>query len=59
MREIIGKTTILNNMSCSNCGRKLAEVKITEGVVSIKCKCGTVNVQESKTTKSVKNTSSN
>lgn len=41
---------VLVSMKCNNCGKKLAEVKLTEGVVSIKCKCGTVNVQETKTT---------
>ncbi len=43
----------LNSMSCNNCGKKLAELKIEKGVVSIKCsKCGVVNVQETKPTKS-------
>lgn len=52
--------SILNPMTCNNCGKKIAEVKIKEGLVSIICpKCGTLNVQETKTTKSVKNASSN
>jgi len=34
---------VLNLMTCNNCGKKLAEVKIEKGVVSIKCKCGVVN----------------
>lgn len=39
----------LNSMTCNNCGKKLAEIKIKDGVVSIKCsKCGTINVQEVK-----------
>lgn len=43
-------TPALNSMTCNNCGRKLAEIKIKEGVISIKCpKCGVVNKQESKT----------
>jgi len=34
----------LNSMPCSNCGKKLAEVKIEKGIFSIKCsKCGTIN----------------
>ena len=37
-------------MRCKNCGKKLGEVKMKEGVVAIKCKCGTVNVLETKTT---------
>ncbi len=42
---------VLNSMTCNNCGKKLADIKIKEGIVSIKCgKCGTVNVQETKTT---------
>ena len=49
----------LNSMTCNNCGKKLAEIKVKDGVVSIKCKCGTVNVQETKPTPSVnKNASS-
>lgn len=43
----------LNTMTCNNCGKKLAEIKIRDGVVSIKCKCGTVNVQQTTTTQSV------
>jgi len=46
---------ILNTMVCNNCGRKLAEIKISSGIVSIKCKCGVINVQETKDTKTVKN----
>lgn len=50
----------LVTMTCNNCGKKLAELKIKDGIVSIKCnKCGTMNVQESTTTKNVKNVSSN
>lgn len=33
----------LNPMTCNNCGKKLAEVKMEKGIVSIKCKCGTIN----------------
>lgn len=40
---------VLNTMTCNNCGKKIAEVKMKDGVVSIKCdKCGTINVQETK-----------
>lgn len=39
----------LISMTCNNCGKKLAEIKVKDGVVAIKCnKCGTVNVQETK-----------
>lgn len=41
-------------MTCNNCGKKLAELKIKEGVVEIKCKCGTINVQETKPTPNAK-----
>lgn len=45
----------LITMTCNNCGKKLGEIKIKDGVVSIKCdKCGTVNVQETKPTQTVK-----
>jgi len=33
---------------CSNCGKKLGEVSMKDGKVAIKCKCGTLNVKESK-----------
>lgn len=46
----------LNTMSCSNCGKKIGEIKIVEGIVSIICpKCGTKNTQEVKPTKTVQN----
>lgn len=32
-----------NEIKCTNCGKKLAEAKIQNGFVEIKCKCGTVN----------------
>ena len=48
-------SSVLNPMTCANCGKKLAEIKVTAGIVSIKChKCGIVNVQETKPTNSVK-----
>jgi len=43
---------------CSNCGKKIGEVKMKEGIVSIKCKCGTFNVVETKTNESAKSTKS-
>jgi len=43
---------------CSNCGKKLYEVKMKEATIAIKCKCGTLNVLETKTP-STKSTSSN
>lgn len=47
--------TALVAMTCNNCGKKLGEIKIKEGTVAIKCdKCGTINVQETKPTPSVK-----
>lgn len=34
---------------CTNCGKKIGEVKMTQGVVSLKCnKCGTITTVESK-----------
>ncbi len=55
----MGTISELNPMTCNNCGKKLAEIKIKDGVVSIKCgKCGTVNVQQTKTTQSIQHTSS-
>jgi len=45
----------LNQMMCSNCGKKLAEIKIKDGVVSIKCnKCGVINIHSTQSTKSAK-----
>jgi phage FluMu protein Com len=45
---------------CKNCGKKIGEVKMKDGIVAIKCKCGTVNIVESKQTPSTfKSTSSN
>lgn len=44
-------------MTCNNCGKKLAEIKLKDGTVSIKCKCGTINTQT--TIKSSKTTNSN
>ena len=53
----MGTVSDLNTMTCSNCGKKLAEVKMEVGTVSIKCaKCGTINVvaaQSSTTTSGV------
>lgn len=40
----------LTPIRCNNCGKKLAEAKIKEGIVSIKCKCGSVNILEKKIT---------
>ena len=46
-------STVLNPMTCVNCGKKLAEVKLEIAIVSIKCsKCGVVNEI---TTSTVKN----
>lgn len=51
----MGSTPSLNSMTCNSCGKKIAEVKLQEGVVSIVCpKCGTVNIQESKPTQNAK-----
>ena len=45
-------------MTCNNCGKKLAEIKLNDGTVSIKCnKCGTINIRT--TIKSSKTTNSN
>lgn len=51
-------TPALNSMVCNGCGKKLAETKIKDGIVSIICgKCGTLNTLEKKSTQSVQNTS--
>ena len=51
----MGTIPALIPMTCNNCGKKIAEVKVKEGVVSIICpKCGTLNVQESKTVQNAK-----
>lgn len=45
----------LNEMTCDNCGKKIAEVKMTDGIVSIVCpKCGVKNTHETKP-KSIQN----
>ncbi len=50
----MGISSELVSMTCVNCGKKLAEVKLKDGVISIKCgKCGVVNTTES-TTKNAK-----
>lgn len=33
-----------SDIRCSSCGKKLAEAKITDGYVSIQCKCGVTNL---------------
>ena len=39
----------LISMRCQNCGKKLAEVKMSDGIISIKCgKCGVENIIETK-----------
>lgn len=49
------KASDLITMTCGSCGRKLAEIKIKEGIVQIKCnKCGVLNTQETKNTENVK-----
>lgn len=48
---------LLNSMICSNCGKKLAEIRVKDGVVSIKCKCSHINTVEIKPTESTKSTS--
>lgn len=53
----MGDSTTLNPMSCNNCGKKLAEIKVKDGIVSIKCKCGYLNIIEIKPTESTKSTS--
>ena len=47
-------TPALNPMTCNNCGKKLAEIKVKDGIVSIKCKCGYLNIFETKPTQSNK-----
>lgn len=50
-------TPALNPMTCNNCGKKLAEIKVKDGIVSVKCKCGVVNVQETKPTENAQSVS--
>ncbi len=49
-------TPALNPMTCVNCGKKLAEIKVKDGVVSIKCKCGHINKFEIRPTQSTQST---
>mgnify|MGYP007007267994 CR=1 FL=1 len=42
------KTNCLISIHCTGCGKKLAEAKIKEGKLSIKCRCGVENTIESK-----------
>lgn len=42
------KINCLISILCVGCGKKLAEAKIQEGKLEIKCKCGVVNTIESK-----------
>ena len=52
--KIMENLTDLITVKCKNCGKKIAEAKIVEGKLSIKChKCGTINTQEIKQSKSV------
>lgn len=37
----------MNTFICTNCGKKLAELRIKEGIFTIRChKCGTLNKVE-------------
>lgn len=31
------------DINCSKCGKKIAEGDLTDGIISIKCKCGVIN----------------
>jgi len=45
--------TDLIPLKCSNCGKKIGEVKMKDGIVAIVCsKCGVLNIQEAKPDKS-------
>lgn len=55
----MGNTIALIPITCNNCGKKIGEGVIKDGIIAIKCgKCGTLNVQETKPTPSSKTTSS-
>lgn len=55
----MGNTPALNSMTCNTCGKKIAEIKMEKGIVSIICpKCGALNVQETKPTQNTKSISS-
>lgn len=32
-----------NDIRCCSCGKKLAEGQLTDGTISIQCKCGVMN----------------
>jgi phage FluMu protein Com len=32
----------MNELRCSNCGKLLAKTSLKEGIVEVKCRCGTV-----------------
>lgn len=46
-------SNLLSKKRCSNCNALLCEATIIEGIVRIKCKCGTVNVIQSNIKKRV------
>lgn len=49
---LMGNLPDLISVTCNNCGKKIAEVRIKDGVFSIICpKCGVLNIQETKPTK--------
>ncbi len=49
----MGNPPNLVAMTCASCGKKLAEVKIKDGTVSVKCtKCGTINIVTTQTAQS-------
>jgi len=33
----------LNELRCTNCGALIAKVSLQQGVIEVKCKCGTMN----------------
>ncbi len=45
----MGTERQLVSIHCESCGKKIGEVNIKDGVVSIKCnKCGHLNIHETK-----------
>lgn len=38
----------LRQWRCTNCGKLLAKIRILDGKIEIKCRCGTVNTTEKK-----------
>ncbi len=49
----------LKDMKCIGCGKKLAEYRLEEGIIEVKCKCGTINTIRKTKPETIKNSSRN